>query len=93
MLARQSDVPIFATLMRERFEEVIEHATGRTVIGFVSGNQQHPDTMREVFILAPTNLVDAHEIRAKRRPRRLVTQQDGKPERLGRVADAAFVSA
>jgi hypothetical protein len=36
------------------------------VIGFMSGNQQHPDMMCEVFILAPTDLVDhpvgsAHE--------------------------------
>jgi uncharacterized protein YbcI len=52
----------FQELMRERFEEVIEHATGRQVIGFMSGNQQHPDMMCEVFILAPTDLVDLHEI-------------------------------
>ena len=48
--------------MRERFEAVIEYATGRQVIGFMSGNQQHPDMMCEVFILAPTDLVDTHEI-------------------------------
>ena len=54
----------FQELMRERFEAVIEHATGRRVIGFMSGNQQHPDMMCEVFILAPTDLVDEHEIRA-----------------------------
>jgi uncharacterized protein YbcI len=52
----------FQDLMRKRFEEVIEHATGRRVIGFMSGNQQHPDMMCEVFILAPTDLVDDHEI-------------------------------
>jgi hypothetical protein len=40
---------------------VIEGATGRRVIGFMSGNQQHPDMMCEVFILAPTDLVDDHE--------------------------------
>jgi uncharacterized protein YbcI len=51
----------FQELMRHRFEEVIERATGRRVIGFMSGNQQHPDMMCEVFILAPTDLVDAHE--------------------------------
>jgi hypothetical protein len=50
--------------MRLRFEEVIESATGRRVIGFMSGNQQHPDMMCEVFILAPTDLVDSHEIAA-----------------------------
>ena len=51
----------FQDLMRERFEAVIEQATGRRVIGFMSGNQQHPDIMCEVFILAPTDLVDDHE--------------------------------
>ena len=52
----------FQELMRERFEAVIEHATGREVIGFMSGNQQHPDMMCEVFVLAPTDLVDVDEI-------------------------------
>ena len=50
----------FQELMRHRFEEVIEHATGRKVIGFMSGNQQDPDIMCEVFILAPSDLVDGH---------------------------------
>jgi uncharacterized protein YbcI len=54
----------FQELMRERFEAVIERATGRRVIGFMSGNQQDPDMMCEVFILAPTDLVDDHEIPA-----------------------------
>ncbi len=54
----------FQELMRERFEEVIEAATGRPVIGFMSGNQQHPDMMCEVFILAPTDLVDEAELTA-----------------------------
>jgi uncharacterized protein YbcI len=53
----------FQELMRERFEAVIERATGRRVIGFMSGNQQHPDIMCEVFILAPTDLVDDEEAR------------------------------
>ena len=52
----------FQNLMRERFEAVIEDATGRKVIGFMSGNQQHPDIMCEVFILAPTDLVDSDEL-------------------------------
>ena len=52
----------FQELMRERFRAVIERATGRPVIGFMSGNQQHPDIMCEVFILAPNDLVDDHEI-------------------------------
>jgi uncharacterized protein YbcI len=54
----------FQELMRDRFEAVIEQATGRPVIGFMSGNQQDPDIMCEVFILAPTDLVDDHEIEA-----------------------------
>src|SRR6185295_16149937 len=33
----------FQEVMRERFEGVIERATGRRVIGFMSGNQQDPD--------------------------------------------------
>jgi uncharacterized protein YbcI len=52
----------FQELMQERFQAVIERATGRRVIGFMSGNQQDPDIMCEVFILAPTDLVDDHEI-------------------------------
>jgi uncharacterized protein YbcI len=47
----------FQELMRDRFEDVIEAATGRKVIGFMSGNQQDPDLMCEVFILAPTDLM------------------------------------
>lgn len=58
----------FQDLMRERFESVVENATGRQVIGFMSGNQQHPDIMCEVFILAPTDLVDDHDIPAEGRP-------------------------
>jgi uncharacterized protein YbcI len=54
----------FQEVMRDRFARVIEDATGRKVIGFMSGNQQHPDMMCEVFILAPTDLLDAHEIPA-----------------------------
>lgn len=49
----------FQELMRERFEAVIEGATGRTVIGFMSGNQQNPDLMCEVFVLAPTDLMES----------------------------------
>jgi uncharacterized protein YbcI len=52
----------FQEVMRDRFAGVIEDATGRPVIGFMSGNQQHPDMMCEVFILGPTDLVDDHEV-------------------------------
>ena len=53
----------FQEVMRDRFTDVIENATGRGVIGFMSGNQQEPDLMCEVFILAPTDLVDDDELR------------------------------
>jgi uncharacterized protein YbcI len=52
----------FQEVMRDRFTGVIEDATGRPVIGFMSGNQQHPDMMCEVFILGPSDLVDEHEM-------------------------------
>jgi uncharacterized protein YbcI len=55
----------FQEVMRERFATVIERATAKRVIGFMSGNQQDPDLMCEVFILAPTDLVDEHEIPAE----------------------------
>ena len=48
----------FQELMRGRFVGVVEQATGRTVIGFMSGNEQHPDLMCEVFILAPADDVE-----------------------------------
>jgi uncharacterized protein YbcI len=57
----------FQEVMRARFIEVVEQATGRGVIGFMSGNQQHPDLMCEVFILDPTDLLDEQELRAERR--------------------------
>ncbi|HEX6023566.1 MAG TPA: DUF2294 domain-containing protein [Solirubrobacter sp.] len=52
----------FQEVMRERFAAVVEHATGRRVIGFMSGNQQAPDMICEVFVLAPTDLVAEHEL-------------------------------
>jgi uncharacterized protein YbcI len=51
----------FQEIMRARFTGVIQDATGRPVIGFMSGNQQSPDLMCEVFILGPTDLVDDGE--------------------------------
>ena len=48
----------FQEVMRERFTSVISDATGRPVIGFMSGNQQDPDLMCEVVVLGPTDLVD-----------------------------------
>lgn len=51
----------FQELMRDRFIEVVERATGRSVIGFMSGNEQDPDLMCEVFVLDPTDILDADE--------------------------------
>ena len=47
----------FQEVMRDRFVAVIEQATGRRVVGFMSGNQQDPDMICEVFVLAPTELL------------------------------------
>jgi uncharacterized protein YbcI len=54
----------FQEVMRQRFEAVVQHATGRPVIGFMSGNQQDPDLICEVFVLSPTDLVAEQELRA-----------------------------
>ena len=51
----------FQDLMRPRFEGVVTAATGRAVIGFMSGNQQDPDMMCEVFVLASTDPLDEHQ--------------------------------
>jgi uncharacterized protein YbcI len=48
----------FQQVMRDRFEQVVEHATGRSVVGFMSGNQQDPDMICEVFVLAPNHLAN-----------------------------------
>ena len=48
----------FQEVMRDRFVQVIEAATGRRVVGFMSGNQQNPDMICEVFVLAPTDLLE-----------------------------------
>lgn len=52
----------FQEVMRHRFTAVIEKATGRRVVGFMSGNQQEPDMIAEVFVLTPTDLVDGNEV-------------------------------
>jgi len=54
----------FQDVMRDRFEAVIAEATGRRVIGFMSGNQQDPDMLCEIFVLAPSDLVDEDVPRA-----------------------------
>ena len=48
----------FQEVMRERFVAVVEQATGRRVIGFMASSQQDPDMLCEVFVLAPTDLLD-----------------------------------
>ena len=52
----------FQEVMRARFVSVIEDATGRRVVGFMSGNQQNPDMICEVFVLAPTDLVPGSQL-------------------------------
>jgi uncharacterized protein YbcI len=47
----------FQDVMRARFEQVVEEATGRRVIGFMSGNQQEPDMICEVFVLAANEVL------------------------------------
>jgi uncharacterized protein YbcI len=51
----------FQELMRDRFCGIVEDVTHRHVIGFMSGNQQDPDLMCEVFILDPTDLLEVSE--------------------------------
>ena len=46
----------FQDVMRTRFERVVEKATGRRVVGFMSGNQQDPDMICEVFVLAENDV-------------------------------------
>ncbi len=53
----------FQEVMRQRFTTVVENATGREVVGFMSGNQQEPDMICEVFILAPSDLLEGDDIR------------------------------
>jgi uncharacterized protein YbcI len=48
----------FQEAMRERFVAVVENATGQRVIGFMASSQQDPDMLCEVFLLAPSDLVD-----------------------------------
>jgi uncharacterized protein YbcI len=54
----------FQEVMRERCAGVIEDAARPGGDRFMSGNQQHPDLICEVFILAPADLAEQHEIPA-----------------------------
>ena len=60
----------FQEVMRDRFASVVQDATGRPVIGFMSGNQQDPDLMCEVFILGPSDLIADDEAGAAGSPLR-----------------------
>jgi len=52
----------FQEVMKPRFTQVIEEITERRVVGYMSGNQQDPDMICEVFVLAPTDLIDGEEL-------------------------------
>lgn len=44
----------FQEVMQRRFRELVAEATGRQVIGFMSGNQAYPEMTCEVFVLEPS---------------------------------------
>lgn len=48
----------FQEVMNPRFQEVVAEATGRKVVGFMSGNHQDPDLICEVFVLDSTDLLE-----------------------------------
>lgn len=50
----------FQQVMRGRYSEAIEELTGRNVVGFMSGNQQDPDMICEVFVLESADMADEH---------------------------------
>ena len=43
----------FQTVMEPRFRKVVEDATGRKVIAFMSGNDNEPNMLGEIFVLEP----------------------------------------
>jgi uncharacterized protein YbcI len=61
--------------MRDRLEAVIERATRRRVIAFMSGNQDDPEMMCELFILAPTDLLDDQPTPSQNAPHRRLTRR------------------
>jgi uncharacterized protein YbcI len=54
---------VFQGTMKARFTEVVEVATGRKVIAYMSQVHSDPDLALEVFVLEPglEHMVDAHE--------------------------------
>jgi uncharacterized protein YbcI len=76
----------FQQIMRPRFVEVVERATRRDVVAFMSGSQQDPDMLCETFVLRPTDLADDGEperAAASARTARLIPK-DRRPARAGR---------
>ena len=47
----------FQEVMSDRYREVIQHETGRTVVAFMSGSHQGPDLSAEIFVLETTDLL------------------------------------
>jgi uncharacterized protein YbcI len=83
----------FQELMRERFEEVIEQATGRPVIGFMSGNQQHPDRCARSSSSRPPISSTSTRSRRTGGPRRLADATRRQAKRLRQTPEAPVVSA
>ena len=48
----------FQTAMQHDLTAMVENATGRTVIGFMSGNHLEPDLGAELFVLEPQPSTD-----------------------------------
>jgi anti-sigma regulatory factor (Ser/Thr protein kinase) len=67
----------FQEVMRERFEDIVEQATGRRVVGFMSGNQQDPDMICEVFVLAHNEVVQLTQAEAPCTIRRSLGPEPG----------------
>jgi uncharacterized protein YbcI len=54
----------FQAVMRDRFSSVVEHATGRKVVAYMSQIHSDPDIAVEIFVLEPGKpLLDKHETR------------------------------
>jgi uncharacterized protein YbcI len=47
----------FQDVMSKRFNAVIEQETGRKVIAMMSGSNQHPDLLAEIFVLESSDLL------------------------------------
>ena len=52
----------FQQVMRDRYSQAIEELTGRKVVGFMSGNQQDPDMMCEVFVLESADMAGDEQV-------------------------------